>query len=96
MNFVLIPLITEKSMQDANMGKFTFKAPRFVTKKDVKKSIESRFDVNVVKISTVNVKGRTMRIGERRTEVSKTPWKKAVVELKKGQKISSFELGEDK
>ena len=96
MDFVLIPIISEKSMQDAGIGKFTFKSPTFVNKGEAKKTIEKRFEVNVIDISTTTVKGKTMRVGERRSEVKKSPWKKITVRLKEGQKIGLFELGEKK
>ena len=88
------PLITEKSMKDANLGKFTFKFPVSFDKNQIRKLVESKFSVNVVGISTTIVKGRTQRVGLRRNEVKKGSWKKAVVELKKGEKIGLFELGD--
>lgn len=90
------PLITEKSMKDANLGKFTFKFPVSSRKEDIKKIIQGKFAVSVVHVSTTIVKGRTHRVGVRRNEVKKSPFKKAIVELKKGEKISLFELGGDK
>lgn len=90
------PLITEKSMKDASLGKFTFKFPINANKNEIKKLVESKFLVNVIHVSTTIVKGRTQRVGLRRNEVKKGTWKKAVVALKKGEKIGLFELGGDK
>jgi large subunit ribosomal protein L23 len=95
-NFVLIPMITEKSMIDAGSSKFTFRVPRFADKGSVKKHVEKNFEVNVVSISSTTIKGRSMRVGVRRNEVEKGAWKKMVVKLKDGQKIGLFELGEKK
>lgn len=90
---MLTPLITEKSMKDASTGKFTFKFPVSARKEEIKKIIQDKFSVTVVHVSTTIVKGRTQRVGLRRNEVKKSPFKKAVVELKKGEKIGLFELG---
>lgn len=96
MNFVLIPLITEKSMKDAAAFKYTFKAPEYASKDDIKKNIEHKFEVNVLDIATTTVKGKRTRVGERRIEKRDLHWKKAIVKVKNGQKIGLFELGEKK
>lgn len=96
MNVIISPLITEKSMIDAGNGKFTFRVAKIANKKEIKKEVEKNFKVNVVHISTSILKGKTMRTGVRRTEKSITDTKKAVVTLKKGEKIGLFELGDKK
>lgn len=94
MQFTLTPIITEKSMQDANLSKFTFRVSHMIGKEQIKKTVEKKFNVNVVDVATIVVKGNRNRVGSRRIEVRKSPWKKAFVTLKKGQKIGLFELGE--
>lgn len=97
MDVIISPLITEKSMQDAAVGKFTFKVTESSNKKDIKKAVEKNFNVNVVHISTSILKGKKIRVGTRRAEKSLSDSKKAVVTVKKGQKIGLFELsGEEK
>ncbi len=93
---MLKPLITEKSMKDASGSKYTFKFPVYVNKNEIKTIIEQKFTVNVLDVATIIVKGRTQRNGTRREEVRKSPWKKAIVTVEKGQKIGLFELGEEK
>lgn len=90
---IIRPLITEKSMSDVQAGKFTFQVAKFCNKYDIKKAIENTFKVKVVSISTGIIKGRKRRSGTRRVEVVKSPFKKAVVKLAKGQKIDMFEAG---
>ena len=88
---ILSPLITEKSMIDANNGKFSFKVAREANKNDIRKEVEKRFKVNVVKISTITIKGRSVRAGIKRLEVKRSAFKKAIVTVSKGQKIGLFE-----
>lgn len=95
MNIIISPLITEKSMQDASNGKFTFKVEKSSNKSEIKREIEKAFSVNVVGISTSILKGKKVRTGTRRIEKEVSPYKKAVVTVKKGQKIGMFELGGD-
>ena len=90
-NTSLTPVITEKPMRDVKSGKFTFKVARHVDKKEVRNAIEKKFKVSVTGISTSLVKGRTMKTGSRRVERELTSWKKAIVTLKKGEKIDLFE-----
>ncbi len=96
MSIIISPLITEKSMQDASNGKFTFKVIKSSNKPEIKREIEKAFSVNVVGISTNILKGKKVRTGTRRTEKKVSPYKKAVVTVKKGQKIGMFELEGDK
>ena len=97
-NIIISPLITEKSMIDAGVGKFTFKAFKGANKTEIKNAIEKNFSVNVTHISTNILKGKKQRVGARRSEVKVSDYKKAIVTVKKGQKIGLFELGggEDK
>ncbi len=96
MDVIISPLITEKSMQDASNGKFTFKVLKSSNKNEIKSAVEKNFTVNVLSISTNILKGKKIRVGTRRTERKVSDWKKAIVAVKKGQKIGLFELGGDK
>ncbi len=87
------PLITEQTMKDTEKGKYTFSVNLSSHKDLIKSAIEKQFSVNVIGVSTARVKGRTKRVGSRRIEVVNPTWKKATVELKKGQKIDIFTVG---
>ena len=93
LDVILGPIISEKSMNDASKGRYTFKVSLKAGKKDIKKAVEEKFKVNALKISTVTVKGRTVKAGAKRTEISQSPFKKAVISVKTGQKISLFDTG---
>jgi large subunit ribosomal protein L23 len=92
-NVLLKPLITEKSMKDVTNDKFTFLVGLSASKYDVKKAVEKMYGVTVLSITTQITKGQTQRVGAKRTEIKKSPTKKAIVRLEKGQKIDLFDLG---
>lgn len=90
---IIKPIITEKSMNLAGKGKFSFLVARAASKTDIKKAIEDIFTVNVTAVATSVIKGKTQRVGKRRVEVVNAPVKKAMITVKKGQKIDIFEVG---
>ena len=89
---IIAPRITEKSMADALAQQYTFVVNPHATKTQIRHAIEELFKVNVTKVNTVIVGGKTRRFARRRVRtVGKTSdIKKAIVTLKAGQKI---ELG---
>ena len=82
---IISPNITEKSTSLSEFNKIVFKVHKGATKSSIKKSIEKIFKVNVVKINTINLKGKTKIVRNKKT--SKTGYKKAIITLKKGQSI---------
>jgi len=89
---LLKPIITEKSMKDVGKDKFTFLVAKSASKIGIKKGIEKAYGVKVKSISTITIKGQSQRAGVRRTIIKKSPYKKAIIELEKGQKIGLFDL----
>lgn len=82
------PLVTEKSMDLGKLGKYVFKVHPDANKIEITAAVEQLFKVNVTKVNTVSVKGKTVR-GKK---MGRTPdWKKAIVTLKPGQKITVLE-----
>ena len=79
------PVVTEKSTSLSEFNKIVFKVNKGATKKSIKKSIEKIFKVNVVKINTINLKGKNKIV--RNKKASKPGYKKAIITLKKGQSI---------
>ena len=82
---IISPNITEKSTAQSEFNKVVFKVNKKAKKDSIKKSIEKIFKVNVVKINTINLKGKTKVIKGKKTFTSGI--KKAIVTLKKGQSI---------
>ena len=82
---IISPNITEKSTSMSEFDKVVFKVNKKANKNSIKKSIEKIFKVNVISINTINIKGRTKLVRNKRT--FKSGYKKAIVTLKKGQSI---------
>ena len=91
MNVIIKPIITEESMKNAGKNKFSFLVTLDATKNQIKNEIKGLFKVNPISISTSILKGKTMRSGSKRTLKSIKNIKRALVELKKGEKIDLFE-----
>ncbi len=91
MKTIIEPIITEKSMNLAREGKYTFIVARSAKKKTIKRVTEKMFNVHVIRISTTLIKGKSTRVGIKRAEVKNSPVKKAVVIVKEGEKIPLFE-----
>lgn len=94
MDILLKPVITEKSMQQAANGWYTFKVTLQSEKPMIARAIEKQFKVNVTDIKTITMKAKPKRTGKRRIEVTRASWKKAIVKLKKDQKIDLFTFTE--
>ena len=82
---IISPNITEKSTSLSEYNKIVFKVHKGASKATIKKSIEKIFKVNVVKINTINLKGKTKMV--RNKKAFKPGYKKAIITLKKGQSI---------
>jgi large subunit ribosomal protein L23 len=97
MNTVIIkPIITEKSMNDVSGKKYTFAVARFANKTEIKRALKTAFNITVLSVATSVVKGKKKRVGMKRKEVTESVWKRATVQLKKGEKLSLFEPSEEK
>ena len=85
-------IVTEKSSAQASEGKYSFWVDRQLSKSQIKYEIEERFKVKVIKINIVNVKGKEKSLRQRKGKRSDR--KKAIVTIKKGQRIKEFEITE--
>lgn len=93
---IIKPIVTEKSMASTGgPAKYTFAVDAQASKTDIKLAIKDAFNVSVVSISTTKIKGKRKRVGKRRIEEVETATKKAIVVLKKGEKISFESITEE-
>ncbi len=79
--------LTEKgSVQSDKYNQYTIVADRRANKLEIGRAVEELFKVKVVDVHTMNVRGKLRR--KRTHQVGRSPgWKKAIVTLKKGDKI---------
>jgi large subunit ribosomal protein L23 len=83
------PIINEKSTPLQEKFKYTFEVDKGASKQQIKEAVEKAFKVNVVKVNVITMPAKWRGPGRRRSQVS--PWKKAIVKIKQGQKIEYFE-----
>jgi large subunit ribosomal protein L23 len=69
--------------------KYAFEVAGKASKPQIKEAVEQAFKVKVSKVNVITVPGKTRRFGRR--QVTSSPWKKAVVTLAPGHKITFFE-----
>lgn len=87
-DIIIKPVINEKSMDELQNGKYTFKVAKNANKIEIKKAVEALFGVEVAKVNTLNVNGKAKRVG--RFEGRTSDWKKAVVTLTEDSKTIEF------
>ena len=78
-DIIIAPVITEKSNDELQIGKYTFEVNKKATKIDIKNAVEKLFEVKVLNVNTMTVKGKEKRVG--RSIGKKKKKKKAVVTI---------------
>lgn len=80
------PIVTEKCTDQQNMyNRVTFNVDIHINKIEIKRAVESIFNVRVNKVSTIISKGKKKRLGVHKGKRSDK--KKAIISLAKGQTI---------
>ena len=97
-DIIIRPLLTEKmSRLEESERKYAFQVRKKTNKIEIKKAVEKKFNVQVLKVSTMNLSGKqktmTVRSGGKtiRTSGYTSSWKKAIVTLKKDFSIDLLE-----
>ncbi|MCX7716291.1 MAG: 50S ribosomal protein L23 [Endomicrobia bacterium] len=84
------PIVTEKTTRlKQQQNSYVFEVDINATKTLIKQAIEKLFNVDVVSIHTMVVKGKLRRYG--RYEGYRPDWKKAIVKIKHGQSIKQID-----
>ncbi len=88
---IISPIRTEKTenILASGQNKYYFKVAVNANKIEIKKAAEELFKVKVLKCDTIKMKGKRKRWG--RTNGKRSDWKKAIITLKEGEKITIFE-----
>ena len=76
---IIRPVITEKSNDEMQSGKYTFEVNKKATKVDIAKAVEKIFEVKVLNVNTMIVKGKVKRV--RYKEGKTSDWKNAIVTI---------------
>jgi large subunit ribosomal protein L23 len=90
---ILRPVISEKSMDETQRGKYTFAVHDDANKFQIKRAVEELFKVRVTDVNVSTTKPKEKRRNTKRGRVTgyTTPWRKAIVTVAAGDKIEFFE-----
>lgn len=92
MKVLIAPIISEKSSRlAAENNQIAFRVASDATKREVRRAVEKLFEVEVVGVQVLNVKGKVKRFGQRLGK--RQDWRKAYVSLKPGQEIQDIDFG---
>lgn len=78
-DIIIKPVITEKSNDGLQGGRYTFRVNKKATKVQIATAVEKLFDVKVKSVNTMTVKGKEKRVGVHQGKTS--DWKKAIVTI---------------
>ena len=85
---IIRPVVSEKSYAAVDHNKYTFEVHPKASKQIVRSAVEEIFKVSVIGVNTITMKSKPKRRGQHRGRTRS--WKKAVVELKPGDRIEFF------
>jgi len=86
-------IVTEKTVKMQEMNKYTFKVALQANKIDVRRAVETLFNVKVIKVNIIRMPGKPKMIRRRGSAprpVEPREWKKAIVTLQDGQTIDAL------
>jgi large subunit ribosomal protein L23 len=90
---VLGPIISERSYELYERGRYTFRVARTATKPEIARALEEQYQaqgIKVVAVNTLHVRGKQRRTGVRGVPGRTSSWKKAIVTLQPGQKLEGL------
>lgn len=89
---LLKPHVSEKAAHLSGKGIYVFDVPVTANKVEIRKAVERQYHVNVIAVRTIRGLGKFVRRGPAAGRIGRrNRWKKAMVELKKGQTINLVE-----
>ena len=93
-SMILRPILSEKgTMLGEALNKYVFQVEKQCNKLEIKEAIEEKFQVKIIKVSTMNLKGKNKNMTIKsnghilRTRGNQSSWKKAIVTLEEGSSI---------
>jgi large subunit ribosomal protein L23 len=92
-DIIIEPIVSEKSYALIDENAYTFRVHPYASKPEIHDAVQEIFNVKVVKVNTLNRKGKKMRV-RRSNRFGKRPdTKRAIVTLAAGDRIELFETG---
>ena len=89
---IVEPVVSEKSYALMADGKYTFRVDDRAHKTQIADAVESIFGVRVIEVRTASVRAKPKRRGLHSGRTRS--WKKAIVQLRPGERIELFEGGQ--
>ena len=86
---ILAPIVSEKSYASSTRGSYTFRVHSDAHKTQIRQAVEELFEVKVERVNVIKVQAKPKRRGA--IKGTRQGWKKAVVQLRAGDKIEIFE-----
>jgi large subunit ribosomal protein L23 len=83
------PILTEKTDYQRDANQYVFEVDRQANKLQIKKAVETIFEVEVLAVNTMVMKPKRRRMG-RKLITTQPAWKRAVVTLAPGEQIQEF------
>jgi large subunit ribosomal protein L23 len=90
-SIILRPVVSEKSYGLLDTGVYTFVVHPSASKIEIRQAVEDIFNVAVVKVNTLNRKGKRKRNRRQPTLGTRPDTKRAIVTLAAGARIDLFE-----
>jgi large subunit ribosomal protein L23 len=93
LNIIKKPVVTERATNlKAQSNQYTFRVSHDSNKQDIKRAVQTLFKVKVLRVNTLNVRGKFRRMGNARGAY-RPDWKKAIITLQPGQEIKALDEG---
>ena len=89
-DIIIAPVVSEKSYAQMELGTYTFKVHPSASKPEIRDAVEAIWGVEVLKVNTLNRKGKVTRVRGSNRRGSKPDTKRAIVTLAAGE-IPLFE-----
>jgi large subunit ribosomal protein L23 len=88
-DILIAPVVSEKSYSLIEGNKYSFRVHEKAHKTQIRQAVEQLFDVHVEGVNVIKVQAKPKRRGMNRGK--KPGWKKAIVQLREGERIEIFE-----
>ena len=90
-DIIIAPVISEKSYDQLEENVYVFKVNTSASKPEIRRAVETIFEVTVTKVNTLNRKGKVRRNRRSNTVGNRAAPKRAIVTLAEGDSIKIFE-----